>query len=105
MLCDDRTVEHRWVRVEKRRYPSRPRGAWEALVLGEDEFGLWLFAPAGERNRHNMPGVQLLTGNRWWVAWWWDDPDHRWCAADVCTPVSSDDGTYSYDDLEIDVVG
>lgn len=95
----------RWVRVEKRRNPSRPRGAWEALVLGEDDLGLSLYAPAGVRNRHNMSGVQLLTCDKWWVAWWWDDPQGRWCAADVCTPVSIAPDRYSYDDLEIDVVG
>lgn len=95
----------RWIGVEKRRYPGRPRGAWEALVVGEDDLGLWLYAPAGVRNRHNMSGVQLLTRDKWWVAWWWDDPKGRWCAADVCTPVTIAAEAHSYDDLEIDVVG
>lgn len=93
-----------WVSVEKRKYPGRSVGQWQAQVLAEDEFGLWLAARAGERNRHSLSGVQLLPPDRWWVAWWWDDPNGRWCAADVATPVTRVDGVFRYDDLEIDVV-
>ena len=98
-------LEPRWVEVEKRKYPgrARPAGPIQAAVVAEDSHGTWLFAPAGERNRHPMTGLLLLPRQRWWVAWWWDDPVGPWCAADVATtPVWEDDG-WRYDDLEIDV--
>lgn len=98
-------VRERWVAVEKRKYPGRVRGSWEARAFAEDAHGLWLFAEAGVRNRHDLSGVQLLPADRWWVAWWWDDPEGWWCAADVATPARLVDGTWRYDDLEIDVVG
>ena len=96
-----------WVRVEKRKYPSVVRGSWEARVIGEDEHGLWLFAEEGVRNRHKLTGIQLLPRqpDRWWVAWWWADPNGWWCAADICTPATYDGDRWHYDDLEIDVVG
>src|SRR5688500_12335667 len=95
----------RWVTVEKRKYPGRVRGSWEARLVGEDDDGLWLFAEAGVRNRHTLSGVQLLARDAWWVAWWWADPMGWWCAADVATPACVVNGVWRYDDLEIDVVG
>jgi hypothetical protein len=95
----------RWVQVEKRKCPGRPRpaGPMQGIVVSKDVHGTWLFAPAGERNTHLMTGLMLLPQGRWWVAWWWDDPAGRWCAADVATcPVWEDNG-WRYDDLEIDV--
>lgn len=94
-----------WVRVAKQKYPSRPRGKWEAKLIAKDQHGLWLFAPAGDRNRHNMSGVQLLSPSHWWVVWWWDDPKGWWTAADVATPARLVDDVWTYGDLEIDVVG
>jgi hypothetical protein len=94
-----------WVRVAKQKYPARPRGEWEARLVAEDEHGVWLFAPAGDRNRHNMSGVQLLARDQWWVAWWWDDPRGWWTAADVATPARLVGDAWTYGDLEIDVVG
>jgi predicted RNA-binding protein associated with RNAse of E/G family len=39
------------------------------------------------------------------VAWFWDDPDGRWCSADICTPAESVGTRWKYVDLELDVVG
>jgi hypothetical protein len=94
-----------WVRVEKRKYPDQTHLTWEAVELGADEYGIWLFAPQGVRNNHSAPGIQLLPSARWWVAWWWADSSRWWCAADIATPPSLAKGVWSYDDLEIDVWG
>lgn len=74
----------------------------------------WAYCPAGSVHQHHAggggtwtcpsPGIQLLTKDRWWVAWWWltEEP---WCAADVCTPTTLEDGAWTYVDLELDCVG
>ena len=102
--CDNTGVS-KWVRVEKRKYPDNIHTSWEAIELGEDEYGTWLFAPKGVRNSHPASGIELLSLGRWWVAWWWADPSGWWCAVDVATPPSLTDDGWSYDDLEIDVWG
>jgi hypothetical protein len=91
--------------VEKRKYPNDAHLSWEAVEFGADEFGTWLFAPKGVRNSHGASGLQLLPHRRWWVAWWWADKSQWWCAADVATPPSLNDGVWSYDDPEVDVWG
>lgn len=83
---------------------------WTARTIGTDEFGTWLYCPAGHTYRRangevvvsESAGVQLMTGGAWWVAWWW--LRDRWIAADVCTPAEHADGTWTYVDLELDVV-
>ncbi|MEV0311768.1 DUF402 domain-containing protein [Nonomuraea fuscirosea] len=88
-----------------------PRAAaeWDALVLGADEFGTWLFSRAGEVHRKAdgaavvLPcdGVQLLPRTGWWAAWWWSD-DH-WIGVDICTPPALGVSGWSYTDLELDL--
>jgi hypothetical protein len=95
----------KWVRVEKRKYPDLTHTTWDAIELGVDEYGTWLFAPQGLRNSHPSSGIQLLPLGRWWVAWWWADSSRWWCAADVAMPPSLTDDVWTYDDLEIDVWG
>lgn len=94
-----------WHGIEKRKYPGRAASSWEARLLVQDRYGSWFAAPAGERNKHVMSGIQLLPSEAtWWTAWWWADPAGPWCAADVCTPPQHSSGLWHYDDLEIDVV-
>lgn len=80
------------VRVHKQKYPGREHLVSELVPVDEDQFGVWLRPTGSDR-----VGVQLIPPDRWWVVWWWhgwqDDPDRRWCAADVCTPpVLASDG-------------
>lgn len=101
------------IRVQKRKRPGGG-GSWWAYLFDEDEYGLWGYCPAGSIHHHQAegggrwtcpsPGIQLLTRDRWWVAWWWlaEEP---WCAADVCTPTRLEDGAWTYEDLELDCVG
>lgn len=88
--------------IEKRKYPATTGGRIEALPVDEDGFGHWFWAPAGDGNRHSMSGLLFLPRAQWWVAWWWaaDDP---LCTVDVVTPPRREDGTWVYDDLEIDL--
>ena len=101
------------IRAQKRKRPNGG-GTWFAYLFDEDEYGLWAFCPAGSIHHHHpagggmwtcpSPGLQLLTEDRWWVAWWWL-AEKPWCAADVCTPVAFEDGAWTYVDLELDCVG
>lgn len=104
------------MRVRKCKWPSpgaaEPRlvAEWDAEVLGEDEFGTWLFCAAGEIHRRAdgtelvVPGdgVQLMPRTGWWAAWWWRDG--RWIGVDICTPPEQGPDGWSYTDLELDLV-
>ncbi len=103
------------MRVEKWKWPQdrtsgRPRITWEAHPLAEDEYGAWLYCPAGARHHRDdgtvtvLPcdGVQLLPRDGWWAAWWW--ADERWIGVDVGTRPERHGPTWSYVDLELDLV-
>lgn len=99
--------------MQKRKHPNGG-GSWFAYLLDEDEYGLWAYCPAESVHHHHAggggmwtcpsPGLQLLTKDRWWVAWWWLARE-PWCAADVCTSTTFENGTWSYVGLELDCVG
>lgn len=82
---------------------------WQAYRLGADQFGVWLYAPAGTPNCNPsgeltselvMDGVQLIPVDAWWVAWWWAD---RSITIDVATPADVKADLVSYLDLELDL--
>jgi hypothetical protein len=105
------------VRVQKRKWP-RPDGPdprvvsyWSAHTLATDRFGTWLGCPAAEPHYRpdgsvafRMPaaGVQLMSAGGWWTAWWWQSD--RAVTVDICTRPRLAAGTWSYVDLEVDVV-
>ncbi len=103
------------VQVRKEKWPlagshgPRPISDWSARVLGDDQFGTWLFCAEGEtHNRADgsslvvpSDGVQLLPSSGWWAAWWWRR-DH-WIGVDICTPPSLDAAGWKYVDLELDL--
>lgn len=94
---------------------------WRAYVFTVDEFGTWLYSPAGTLVRGEKDGVTGFTevgrGNRdkssqcihlvppgaWWFAVWEDDGDLRSVAIDVCVPPSFDGEEWCYTDLELDL--
>jgi hypothetical protein len=100
------------MRVRKCKWPlpgtEEPRlvADWDAEVVGEDEFGTWLFCAAGEIHRRvdgtelKVPsdGVQLMPR----TGWWWRDG--RWIGIDICTPPERGPDGWSYTDLELDLV-
>lgn len=98
-------------------------GQWPAYVLGEDQYGTWLFCPAGTPYRSwntwgqfvwsgevgqgdrdaSMAVIHLIPRAAWWIASWWDDAAGRRISIDICTPPALFDDVWHYDDLELDV--
>ncbi len=82
--------------------------------LGEDEHGVWLWAPAGTELRrgfeiHAERGfVKVITPNRWWTAVWNVGPlkgDRSIeVYVDVITPAVWDRETVHMVDLDLDVI-
>lgn len=89
-------------RVEKRKYPNQVGGVIEVERVSDDEFGVWLYARAGDGNSHNLDGLLLLPRGEWWVAWWWRGADPM-CTVDITTPARTESGVWVYEDLEIDL--
>lgn len=103
------------VQVRKEKWPLAGRDSprlvstWDALLLGVDQFGTWLFCGEGEQHRKadgsplTVPssGVQLLPASGWWAAWWWERD--RWIGVDICTPPVRDAAGWRYVDLELDL--
>jgi uncharacterized protein len=63
------------VRVVTTKWPDRPHWEHDAVVLGEDEHGLWLGAPAGTRCSRPGAGydadqafLRLVHPDRTWIA-------------------------------------
>ncbi|QIZ00920.1 DUF402 domain-containing protein [Streptomyces sp. S1D4-11] len=101
--------------VQKRKWSlpgtDTPRlaAAWDARLLGTDQFGTWLYCREGEVHRRAdgtslvvpSDGVQLLPCSGWWAAWWWRTD--RWISVDICTPPALGESGWSYIDLELDL--
>lgn len=107
-----------WIRKVKRPFGS---GLWGAYDLGTDEFGTWLFTPAGSLYRgedgttwgtcevsQSSPGgpgwstVYLVPTCGWWIASWrGPEPIHR-VDIDISTRPRLVDRVWVYDDLELD---
>ena len=92
---------------------KRPGGAgyFELEPLLEDEFGTWLHGPTGSvwknlRDAGELPFdvVVLLHPERYFVAWWVDDPGDRRLEIDVCLCPQREHDGWSYIDLELDPV-
>ena len=83
--------------------------SWAAFSMGRNEYGTWLYAPAGtpvtatrgeQVSRLRLAGAQLVPSDAWWVAWWWED---RTVTVDITTPASVKDRVVTYTDLDIDL--
>ena len=86
---------------------------WQFVMrrLGEDEHGLWLWAPQGSAmQRGNEPvkhsksvNVKLIPDNKWWTAIWaWQRPQSLY--VDIITPPSWNGTTVTMVDIDLDVV-
>ncbi|WP_157683343.1 DUF402 domain-containing protein [Microlunatus soli] len=100
-------MSEQW-KVTKNKLTGESR-AWHADLLAEDEYGTWLYAPAGTTNRDRagrpvsrlaMDGVQLITRAAWWTAWWWQDGG---ITVDIATPAERAANSADYVDLELDL--
>lgn len=96
-------------------------GLWGAFELDRDEHGVWLDTPVASLYRGasctkvdychagwpDPPGaamVQLVPRDRWWFARWQRTPQSAHVAIDICTPAQFSKGTWTYGDLELDLL-
>ena len=97
----------------KLRKIKRPAGVgyFDVLTLTEDEFGVWLYAPAGstwkaphDTGKLPFDVIALVNPNNWWVAWWVDDPGGKRLEIDICLPPQREDDGELDVDLELDPI-
>lgn len=95
-------------------------GVWGAYVVDHHEFGTWLFTPersllrwtadgkietccSGVPDLPGAPVLHLVPREGWWFARWQRLPRPH-VAIDICTPAVLIESTWSYDDLELDLL-
>ena len=99
------------VHIDFRKWPDKKHWQYTMERLGEDEHGLWLWAPAGIRlQRGNEPPkpskrlyVKLVTPDAWWCPLW-NEGDDREIYVDIATPAKWSGTTVTMIDLDLDVV-
>ena len=108
------------VRVVVRKYDGSLHWHYPMTRLGEDEFGVWLGAPAGTVYRRGEPGhetavvaveddrVMLVPHDAWWTAEFQAAPAHLDAYCDVATPstwtrTDETSGEVTMVDLDLDV--
>jgi len=104
------------VRVVVRKYDGSLHWHYPMTLLGEDEFGVWLGAPAGTVYRRGDPGqetavvaveddrVMLFPRGAWWTAEFQAAPAHLDAYCDVATPSTwRGPGEVTMVDLDLDV--
>lgn len=77
---------------------------WDAYLLGQDEYGIWLYTPTGTQVRDGQgqqidtlqAQAQLFPLDKPWVASWFQDGS---VAATVTTPAETDNRSIRYVDL------
>ncbi|MFE5294249.1 DUF402 domain-containing protein [Isoptericola sp. NPDC056618] len=104
------------VRVVVRKYDGSLHWHYPMMMLGEDEWGVWLGARAGTVYRRGEPGqetavvavgddrVMLVPRDAWWTAEFQAAPAHLDAYCDVATPSTwSGAGEVTMVDLDLDV--
>jgi protein associated with RNAse G/E len=100
------------VRVVYRKFDEKLHWHQWMQYLGEDQYGLWLGAPAGSvSQRGDEPEivqasahVQLLPTGRWFTAIFNDEPRSTEIYCDITTPVEFADDVVTMIDLDLDVI-
>lgn len=98
------------VHIDFRKWPDQLHWQFTMHRLGEDEHGLWVWAPPGTpAQRGNEPpksfrstAVKLITPDRWWTAIWNEAGPHE-LYVDIATPVEWDGDRALLIDLDLDV--
>jgi hypothetical protein len=104
-------VERAYIRKIKR---GRGDGVWGCYLVEEDASGLWFFTPErtlyrGTTGNESLSGpvasmIQLIPASAWWFARWQESRLGARVAIDICTPGQRENNTWSYIDLELDLV-
>jgi len=109
-------LEAQTVHIRFSKWDGIPHWAFDMERVGEDEHGVWLWAPPGtelrrgvEKTIHAERGfVKLITPNRWWTAVWNVGPlkgDRSIeIYVDVITPAVWEGDTVRMVDLDLDVI-
>lgn len=99
------------VHVDFRKWPDTIHWQFRMRRLGEDEHGIWLWAPGGTvaRRAQEPPKrfgyltVKVVPRDRWWTAIFNDGASHR-VYVDIITPAEWSGDTVTMIDLDLDVV-
>ena len=100
------------IHVDQREWPNRLHWQYEVVLLGEDEYGIWLHAPSDtiakqgdEPSRPLGAGfVGLVPRDEWWIVEFYTD--HPWHSVyvNIGTPSVWDGDRVTQIDLDLDVV-
>jgi protein associated with RNAse G/E len=98
-------------RIERWKWGGRPHYCYSMTTLGEDEFGVWLWAPAGNTitrgdtsfdTRNATLAVVPRVGM--WSAGWWQAHDEIELYVDINTSPEWVGDTVSMTDLDLDII-
>jgi predicted RNA-binding protein associated with RNAse of E/G family len=97
--------------MDERKWPDRLHWQFDVSRLGEDEHGVWLYAPADTiaQRGHDPPRqiengfVLLVPPDEWWIAEFYSD--HPWHSVyvNIGTPPVWDGDRVTQVDLDLDV--
>lgn len=99
------------VHIDERKHPDRLHWQFDVSRLGEDEHGVWLYAPPDTiaQRGHEPPRkieagfVVLVPESEWWIAeFYWDHPWHEVYVNIGTVPVWDGDHMHQID-LDLDV--
>jgi len=105
-------LEMTTVHMDMRKWPDQRHWQYEAQLLGEDEYGTWLYASADTifQRGHEPPRtlgtgfVGLVPRDAWWVVeFYWDHPWHS-VYVNIGTPPVWHGDRIHHIDLDLDVV-
>lgn len=99
------------IHVDMRKWPDQQHWQFQAERLGEDEFGVWLYAAQGSTiQRGHEPPISLSSGfvavippSEWWMAeFYWNHPSQE-VYVNIGTPSQWHDNRVTSIDLDLDV--
>lgn len=111
MDCPTALSVNRLIAIDFRKWVTRPHWKFNMYWLAEDEWGLWLWTPAGSTAQRgydppqtfNRNNVKLVVPGEWWTAIW-NDGGQFDLYIDVITPPAIGQDRVTMVDLDLDVV-
>lgn len=108
MGSDEFTVVH----MDSLKWPDRPHWRYDMTRVGDDEYGVWLWAGpdtiaqhgSDPPRRRGIGFVTLIPPNEWWLAMFFADHPVYDTYVNVGTPCTWSENTVSQIDLDLDVV-
>lgn len=98
------------VHIDFRKWGGARHWQFDMRRLGDDEHGLWLWAPPGSLSQRGTEppvewgvGVKVIPEGKWWTAIWPADRKHE-LYIDIITPPRWNGSTVTMVDIDLDVV-